>query len=145
MFKGTTPPLQKGVCSLRVVLGFSGSASSHSVVPGCRIAAHGKKLNRNNVMKVNVVDTWYDSQLAYSSATIDIDSNQACLLRCSEQIINPEVPQALRLQGILIGNVSSEQTQQSWLCICLHKLLRLLPLLLQVELSSCSIVSNRTC
>lgn len=24
----------------------------------CRIAAHGKKLNRSNVMRVNVVDTW---------------------------------------------------------------------------------------
>ena len=28
------------------------------LVLSCRIAAHGKKLNRHNVMKVNVVDTW---------------------------------------------------------------------------------------
>ncbi|KAL0025732.1 hypothetical protein WJX77_008069 [Trebouxia sp. C0004] len=44
------------------------------------IAAHGKKLNRSKVMNVNVVQT-------------------------CEQLINPDVPQALRLQGILIGGI----------------------------------------
>ena len=61
-------------------------------------------------MKVNVVDTWYKLQLACSSATIDYKLESSLSVHYSEQIINPEVPQALRLQGILIGSVSSEQS-----------------------------------
>ncbi|KAK9842499.1 hypothetical protein WJX81_003068 [Elliptochloris bilobata] len=44
------------------------------------VAAHGKKLNRNKVMGVNIVET------------------------CNK-IMDPEVPHALRLQGILVGGV----------------------------------------
>ncbi|KAK9817781.1 hypothetical protein WJX72_002072 [[Myrmecia] bisecta] len=44
------------------------------------IAAHGKKLNRGKVLGVNIVET-------------------------CKQILTPDVPHALRLQGILIGGV----------------------------------------
>ncbi|KAL4426043.1 hypothetical protein ABPG77_007839 [Micractinium sp. CCAP 211/92] len=44
------------------------------------IAAHGKKLNKNNILKVNVAE--------------------AC-----NKVMDPEVPQALRLQAILVGGI----------------------------------------
>lgn len=94
-----------------------------AAAPPChRIAAHGKKLNKGKVLQVHVGETWYvvwastramhrRFQCVLRKTTTPMTPQASIPIR-SEVLMNPEVPQALRLQAVLAGGVVVIQHRQ---------------------------------
>ena len=62
------------------------------------------RMNRKKLSKLNIIRIWWENSSL--SSVLNNDSVKFLRPNCSEEILNPSVPMALRLSGILMGDIT---------------------------------------